>query len=153
MRAWMLLIALIGCADPDPVPLGWGQWKVADSTGTTKALTMGWSVAGPIDGGVGIGFISDNVSDGYCSDVSRDGWTTIKLTDPALAKGTVAITATFDPAVASASLGAWELVDETGTVELTEVGDTIVGSLSATAVHDTWGPVTLTAEFNARCWR
>jgi hypothetical protein len=155
MRAWMLLFVLIGCTDPDPVRLGPGTFRVVDSMGVTRNEKRGWSIAGRIDGGVGIGFINDNVSSGtiYCSEVMRDGWTTIKLTDRALAKGTVAVSATFDPAVASASIGVWELSDETGTVEVTDVGDAIVGSLNASAVHEVWGPVRLTANFNASCWR
>lgn len=159
MRAWISLFVLIGCSSD--VQLGSATWRLVTPEATSDG--EGGTFSRVRDGGVVIEFRDVDIdapsSDGrdgvYCSDVdtARAGSMRIELTDRAAARiGTVPVTPTFDPSIAGAWVTTPLSVYEMGSVELTEVGDTLVGSFAASGLYDTGGPVMLTGTFYApRC--
>lgn len=159
MRAWLLLLGISGCTDPS---LDKAAFHLV-SPEYSYEEPFGRSYSRSSAGGATIGFFRDDFerasgpSDIFCSDIlggiSGVSLIRIDLTERGQANtGTVPLSATLDPAVASASLTSPIAVFDRGSVELTDVDNAIVGTFSATGVTESGGTATFTGSFDAtRC--
>ncbi|MBA3455049.1 MAG: hypothetical protein H0T42_18310 [Deltaproteobacteria bacterium] len=158
MRALLSLIALLGCSHPS---LGKASWEIRTPE-RSFIEPFGRSYSTSTSDGATIGFFRNDFgrasgSGIFCSDI-RGGISglpmfNIELTDRAQATtGTIPVTATPDPSVAGALITAPFAIYDTGSIELTDVDDAIVGTVTASGLTEMGGTATFTGTFEAtRC--